>query len=169
MAPDVRSENLKRRMAEYVLEIGQAIKNLDGLAALEKRVHLAARASADQKAKDLKSIALAERHQALAERLRRMLCDFGGKATQISVSDGGVTQIVDNPICPCLPPFVSQAEQFGFKPKEVRKLACMICMPSYARGAQLVGVKFGGKLTEKGCWMSFSRKLTPPTVGGQEV
>lgn len=152
------NQSLKLRMARYVLGIGRVVKDLDGQEALEKRVQLAADVLAQQKAGDLGATAPAERHQKLAERLRRMLHDFGGENIQISTNNGGITQMVDNPECPCLHPFVSQAGQFGFKPEEVRRLACMICMPNYAKGARLAGVDFKGKLTPNGCWMSFSRK-----------
>lgn len=151
------NQSLGKRMARYVLGIGKVIKDLDGKETLEKRVRAAADVLANNKADDLGATAHDERHRKLAERLRRMLRDFGAKNIQIS-ADNDRTQKVDNPKCPCLHPFVSQAEQFGFKPEEVHRLACMICMPNYAKGARLAGVEFRGKLTLNGCWMSFSRR-----------
>jgi hypothetical protein len=150
------NEGLKRRMAWYVLSLGVAIKEMDGVAVLNERIQLATKKIAMLKSAELESIAPAERHQALAERLDRMLGDFGGENIQVSVSGGGTTQTINNPECPCLPPFISQADLFGFGPEEVRKYACMICMGSYSGGAKLTGIKFSGKLTAGGCWMSFS-------------
>ena len=156
------NNSLKLRMAGYVLGLGQAIKESDGQSALENRIRLAAEASGQHKANDLASVSVILRHQALAERLCKMLKDFGSTKVPISGEDKGCT--VNNPTCPCLPPFVDQAQRFGFSRDEARKYSCMICMPSYAQAAQALGIKFKGTLTEHGCVMRFCHKATPLTV-----
>lgn len=150
------SRDIKVRMAEYTLRLGEVVREEFGQEMLEKLIRRAAKKSAEQKAEDLLQIPSYKRHGATADRLRRMLIAFNGK--HVRVSDNGTTIKVENPECPCLPPFVEQAEQFGFEPEEVRKMACMLCMPCYSKGAQFAGVGFGGKLTDKGCWMSFTAK-----------
>jgi len=149
-------------MAGYVLGLGQAIKESDGQAALKARIRLAAEKSGEQKAGDLMSVPPAERHQALAERLQNMLHDFGG--THVPISAKGTERTIDNPTCPCLPPFVGQASRFGFGPDEVRRYACMICMPAYAKAAKLLGLQFKGTLSENGCVMSFCKETILPTT-----
>ncbi len=154
-------------MAGYVLGLGQAIKDSDGRAALETRIRHAAEKSGERKADDLASVPRTRQHQALAERLRDMVHDFGG--THIETSAKGYDSSVDNPGCPCLSPFVDQARRFGFSREEVHRFACMICMPSYAKAAQVLGVEFKGNLTERGCVMRFSHKITPLTVSGKPI
>lgn len=148
--------NIKVRMAEYTLRLGEVVREEFGQEKLEELIRRAAKKSAEQKAKDLIQIPLHKRHGAIADRLRKMLIAFNGK--HVRVSDNGTSIKIENPECPCLPPFVGQAEQFGFEPEEVRKMACMLCMPCYSKGAQFSGVVFGGKLTDKGCRMSFTAK-----------
>lgn len=153
--PD-NNEGLKRRMAWYVLSLGAAIQEMDGPGALEERIKLATKKVAELKATELMLIAEDQRYIALANRLCVMLENFSGGNIHVSASDEGAAKTVNNPVCPCLPPFVTEAESFGFKPEEVRKYACMICMGSYSVGAKLTGVRFAGKLTTDGCMMNFS-------------
>lgn len=159
------NETLKLQMAGYVLGMGQAIKDADGRGALKAHIRHAAEKSGERKADELASVPQTQKHQALAERLRDMLHVFGG--TNINTSSEGRDYYVDNPACPCLPPFVDQAERFGFSPDEVHRYACMICMPSYAKAARILGVDFKGALTGSGCVMHFLHKTTPLTVSGE--
>jgi hypothetical protein len=151
-------ERIMRRMLEYIFSIAQAVKNLGG-EALEELIKLAAESLAEQKIKSLEPVAPIERSKVLAERFCLMLNDFGKldeEEIRVWHTGTGDGQIVNNPVCPCLPMFLSQAENFGFSPQEVHNLACMMCMSGYKMGAQLSGVKFNGRLTENGCWMRFS-------------
>lgn len=160
-------ETLSLRMAGYVLGLGQAIKDSDGRVALEAHIRSVAEKSGERKADDLASVPRTQQYQALAERLRNMLHDFGG--TNIETSAKDCDSSVDNPACPCLSPFVDQARRFGFSRDEVHRFACMICMPSYAKAAQVLGVEFRGTLTERGCVMHFRQEMTPLTVSGEPV
>ena len=145
---------MKLRVAGYSLNLSAAVRTLFGEVALKRMLRQAAEVSARQKAEGLKGLARDAKARALAERLTGMLSEFASRDVSIEEFRDGRTTVM-NPECGCLPPFTSRARDFNFTPEEARRYTCMQCMPSYAKAASLLGVKFKGGLTERGCVMEF--------------
>lgn len=145
---------MKLRLGDYSLGLSAAVRALFGDVALKRMIRQAAEMEARQKAEGLKGFAEDARARVLAERLTRMLSEFASREVSIQEFHDGRTTVM-NPECGCLPPFTNQARDFNFTPEEARRYACMRCMPSYSKAAALLGVKFKGALTERGCVMEF--------------
>lgn len=145
---------MKLRLGDYSLGLSAAVRALFGDVALKRMIRQAAEMEARQKAEGLKGFAEDARARALTERLTRMLSEFASREVSVQEFHDGRTTVM-NPECGCLPPFTNQARDFNFTPEEARRYTCMRCMPSYSKAAALLGVKFNGCLTERGCIMEF--------------
>jgi hypothetical protein len=138
-------------IASHAMGICRTIKEKLGTAVLKDIIDEAAKNSGKAKADKL-SLSKNPAYD-LAMLLEGMLKEFGTKDIAINQEPSSLT--VNNPACGCLPPFVTQAEEYGFGKKEARNYACRRCMPSYQEASKLLEVKFKGRLTKEGCFMQF--------------
>ena len=138
-------------IARYSMGICRTIKSMLGPVVLRDIIDEEAKNSGKAKADKL---SLSENPAYdLAMLLESMLKEFDTKDIAINQEPSSVT--VNNLVCGCLPPFITQAKKFGFEKKEARNYACRRCMPSYMEASDLLRVKFKGRLTEEGCFMQF--------------
>lgn len=157
----MKYEGLKLRTVRYILGICQAIREGSGEQELRRIIDLAAKNSAHNiKAENLRDSS--NTAETLGKELETMLQDFN--TPNITTAQDEKKYRVDNPTCGCLPPFIEQAERYGFTEKEARDYTCRRCMPSYRETAIKLGLGFKGRLTGNGCFMEFSEVRKDATL-----
>ena len=152
-----RYRMLRRSLAHYLLlQVSTFIDGM-GLQAVGPAMEILTQKSAELKVAKIKEEGLEGSKKAvsaLSQNLAESMGDTFGSDYRVDGSD--VSRKVTLTECGCIKSVTEVAEDYGLKPSQAKGIFCGACMNGYRKAAKILNVEFGGKLSEKGCVMTFS-------------
>ena len=152
---------LRGKLADYLLlQVNTFIAGA-GERAIGPAMDLLTEKSAEMKVREARKNG--QSHGAMAvNSLSKNLADSMGETFnsdyRVESEDSSSTVTLDR--CGCIESVLETAGNYDMPWVQAKSIFCGACMSGYRKAASALGLGFNGKLSEKGCMMSFSEKKT---------
>ena len=152
-------EMLRSKLADYLLlQVNTFIAGA-GERAIGPAMEMLTEKSAEMKVQEIREKGQGQGQQAV-NALSKNLADSMGETfnSDYSVDDADSSRTVTLSRCGCIESVLDTAHMYNMTAPRAKSIFCGACMNSYKKAASTLGLGFKGKLSEKGCAMSFSEK-----------
>ncbi len=152
-------EMLRGKLADYLLlQVNTFIAGA-GERAIGPAMELLTEKSAEMKVREAQKKAQDD-GKPLVDSLSRNLVESMGETFnsdyRVEGNESSRTVVLDR--CGCIESVLETAATYDMTRVQAKSIFCGACMSGYRKAASTLGLEFKGKLSEKGCSMSFSEK-----------
>ena len=152
-------EMLRRKLADYLLlQVNTFIAGA-GERAIGPAMELLTEKSAEMKVREAQKKAQ-DNGEPSVDSLSKNLVDSMGETfnSDYRVESKGSSRTVILDRCGCIESVLETAATYDMTQVQAKSIFCGACMSGYRKAASTLGLEFKGRLSEKGCSMSFSEK-----------
>ncbi len=149
-------EMLRMKLADYLLlQVNTFIAGA-GERAIGPAMELLTEKSAEIKVREIRESGQGEGKQAVIA-LSKNLEDSMGETfnSDYEVDDGESSRTVTLARCGCIESVLKTASAYNMTTVQAKSIFCGACMNGYRKAASNLGIRFQGRLSERGCTMSF--------------
>ncbi len=150
-------EMLRSKLADYLLlQVNTFIAGA-GETAIGPAMEMLTEKSAEMKVREIREKGQDQGKQAVRA-LSKNLADSMGETfnSDYGVDDTDSSRTVTLSRCGCIESILDTAHMYNMTAPRAKSIFCGACMNSYKKAASILDVGFKGRLSEKGCAMSFS-------------
>ncbi len=154
-----RYEMLRSKLADYLLlQVNTFIAGA-GERAIGPAMEMLTEKSAEMKVREIREKGQGQGKKAV-NALSKNLADSMGETfnSDYSVEDADSSRTVTLSRCGCIEAVLDAANGYNMTAPRAKSIFCGACMNSYKKAASTLDLGFKGRLSEKGCTMSFSEK-----------
>jgi hypothetical protein len=158
-------EMLRAKLADYLLlQVNTFIAGA-GERAIGPAMELLTDKSAEMKVREIRRRGQGEEKQAIIA-LSKNLEDSMGETfnSDYEVDDEESSRTVTLARCGCIESVLKTADAYNMTAVQAKSIFCGACMNGYRKAASTLGLRFQGRLSEKGCTMGFREKQSASTI-----